>query len=104
MCAIAFLIIWSSACPLGIGRLATVKVGAMMERTLAEHIGTLEQKLNSLNLLVMGENHTRRRNQLESELRAVESALAHYRLAFDIECRISMESTLGTKQPTDKNR
>ena len=60
-----------------------------MERTLAEHIGTLEQKLNLISTQIMQENNTRRRNQLESELRAVESALAHYRSAFEIESRLS---------------
>jgi len=67
-----------------------------MERTLAEHIGSLEQKLNALSSLFMQENRAHRRNQLESELRAVESALAHYRLAFDLETSISRRS-LGTK-------
>ena len=66
-----------------------------MERTLAEHIGTLEQKLNALSSLVMQESRTHKRNQLESELRAVESALAHYRLAFDLESSISMRSIAG---------
>jgi hypothetical protein len=74
-----------------------------MERTLAEHIGILEQKLNVLSSLVMQENRTYRRNQLESELRAVESALAHYRLAFDLESRIAMRSIArNTKQPNEK--
>ena len=74
-----------------------------MERTLAEHIGTLEQKLNALSSLVMQENRTQRRNQLESELRAVESALAHYRLAFDLESSISMSSVAGgAKQPNEE--
>ena len=61
-----------------------------MERTLAEHIGTLEQKLNLISTQIMQENSTRRRNQLESELRAVESALTHYRSAFEIESRLSV--------------
>ena len=74
-----------------------------MQRTLAEHIGTLEQKLNALSSLVMQENCTHRRNQLESELRAVESALVHYRLAFDLESSISMRSIArDTKQPNEE--
>jgi hypothetical protein len=60
-----------------------------MERTLAQHIGTLEQKLNLISTQIMQENNTRRRNQLESELRAVESALTHYRSAFEVESRLS---------------
>jgi hypothetical protein len=63
-----------------------------MERTLAEHIGALEQRLNALSSLVMQESCTQKRNQLESELRAVESALAHYRLAFGLESSISTRS------------
>jgi hypothetical protein len=65
-----------------------------MERTLAEHIGTLEQKLNLISTQIMQENNTRRRNQLESELRAVESALTHYRSAFEIESRLSAGNDL----------
>jgi hypothetical protein len=60
-----------------------------MDRMSAEHIGTLEQKLKLISTQIMQENDTRRRNQLESELRAVESALTHYRSAFEIECRLS---------------
>jgi hypothetical protein len=56
-----------------------------MNRTLAEHIGTLEQKLNSISTQIMLENDAHKRNHLESELRAVESALAHYRSALAIE-------------------
>jgi hypothetical protein len=63
-----------------------------MERSLQEHIGALEQKLKLISTQIMQENNTRRRNQLESELRAVESALTHYRSAFEIESRLSTRS------------
>jgi len=56
-----------------------------MQRTLAEHIRALEQKLNGLSSQFMQENDTSKRNQIESELRAVETALAHYRSAYEIE-------------------
>jgi hypothetical protein len=73
-----------------------------MERTLAEHIESLQQKLNALNSLFMQENRTHRRNQLESELRAVESALAHYRLAFDLETSVPRRSNgTSTTQSND---
>jgi hypothetical protein len=36
----------------------------------------------------MDENHTARRNQLEAELRAVQSALTLYRSALEIENRV----------------
>ena len=45
----------------------------------------LEQKLTALSSQMMEEDDSHRRNQLESELRAVGTALAHYRRAFDIE-------------------
>jgi len=60
-----------------------------MDRPLGEHIGTLERKLNLLSAQIMEENDTTQRNKLESELRAVESALTLYRSAFEIENRIS---------------
>jgi hypothetical protein len=61
----------------------------VMNRTLAEHIGTLEQKLNLISAQIMQENDTHKRNHLESELRAVESALTHYRSAFAIESQLA---------------
>lgn len=60
-----------------------------MDKPLREHIGTLERKLNLLCAQIMEENDTAKRNKLESELRAVESALTLYRSAFEIENRIS---------------
>ena len=48
----------------------------------------LEQKLNLLNARIMDESDRAKRNQLESELRAVESALTHYRSALEAEERI----------------
>jgi predicted nucleic acid-binding Zn-ribbon protein len=63
-----------------------------MQKTLAEHIQALEQKLSVLSSQMMEENDSHRRNQLESELRAVDSALTHYRSGFDIESRLSMRA------------
>jgi|KBSMisStaDraftv2_1062788.scaffolds.fasta_scaffold00558_28 hypothetical protein len=75
-----------------------------MQRALGEHIRTLEQRLNTLSSLVMQENRTHRRNQLESELRAVESALAHYRLAFELESSISMTSIASNTKQHNQER
>ena len=75
-----------------------------MQRALGEHIRTLEQRLNALSSLVMQENRTHRRNQLESELRAVESALAHYRLAFELESSISMTSIASNTKQHNQER
>ena len=60
-----------------------------MDKILSEHIRILEQKLNSISMKIMEENDPRTRNQLESELRAVESALTHYRAAYEIESRLT---------------
>lgn len=56
-----------------------------MERTIREHIETLERQLNMLNAKIMEESDVARRNQLESETRAVSMALAHFRAALEIE-------------------
>jgi hypothetical protein len=60
-----------------------------MDRTLAEHIETLEQKVTLISAQIMQENNSKKRNYLESELRAVESALTQYRSAFEIESRLA---------------
>ena len=74
-----------------------------MNRTLAEHIRDLEQKLNSISSRIMQESDSHRRNHLESELRAVESVLTHYRSAFEIESRRSASSIRAiTKHPREE--
>jgi hypothetical protein len=65
-----------------------VKAGSLMDKTVGQHMQALEQKLNVLNAGIMDENDRAKRNQLESELRAVESALALYRSALEAEERI----------------
>ena len=66
----------------------TVKAGSLMDRTVGQHMQALEQKLNVLNAGIMDENDRAKCSQLESELRAVESALTHYRSALEAEERI----------------
>jgi len=66
----------------------TVKAGSLMDRTVGQHMQALEQKLNLLNARIMDESDRAECNQLESELRAVESALTHYRSALEAEERI----------------
>jgi len=63
-----------------------------MHRTLAEHIRGLEQRINSITAQIMQEDNPEKRNCLESELRAVESAITQYRSAFEIENRSSANS------------
>ena len=55
----------------------------------AEHIQVLEEKLNTPSAAKMLENDLVKRNDLEAELRAVESALAHYRPALGIQSRVT---------------
>jgi hypothetical protein len=52
-----------------------------MDRTVREHLADLEQKLLALNNRVMDESNLNKRNQLEAELRAVQSAVVLYRSA-----------------------
>ena len=60
-----------------------------MELTVRQHIERLESRLNALNTEFMDEKNTDRRNQLESEIRAVELALSHFRTALDLDNSIS---------------
>lgn len=63
--------------------------GIAMNRTVAEHIQSLDQQRTLLSAQIMQEKDRAKRNQIESELRAVESALTLYRSALEIEQRIS---------------
>lgn len=66
--------------------------GSTMNQSLAEHIQSLEERLNLISARIMQEDNPVKRNYLESELRAVESALTQYRSAFEIENRLSADS------------
>lgn len=63
-----------------------------MQRSVAEHIQNLEKKRDLLSGQIMEERNRTKRNQLETELRAVESALTHFRSAIEIEQRLSSSS------------
>lgn len=60
-----------------------------MQRSAGERIQNLEKQRDLLNGLIMQERNKTKRNQLEAELRAVESALTHFRSAIEIEQRLS---------------
>ena len=60
-----------------------------MHRSVGEHIQNLEKKRDLLSGLIMEEGDRTKRNQLETELRAVESALTHFRSAIEIQQRLS---------------
>jgi hypothetical protein len=59
-----------------------------MDTTVREHMQRLEEKRQFLSAKVMEEGHAEKRNRLESELRAVESALKFYRDALETERRL----------------
>jgi hypothetical protein len=58
-----------------------------MDKTVREHIHALEGKRNLLSEQVMDESNGGRRNELETELRAVQSALRVYHDALETERR-----------------
>lgn len=60
-----------------------------MHRSVGEHIQNLEKKRDLLSEQIMEERNRTKRNQLETELRAVESALTLFRSAIEMEARIS---------------
>jgi hypothetical protein len=74
----------------------------MMDKTLANHIQGLEQRRNSIGTQIAEENDLHKRNQLVSELRAVESALTHYRSAFEIENRVLAVSRRSQKYTSEE--
>ena len=60
-----------------------------MDRSLREHIATLEQRLQALNKELMESTRTRaERNRIESEIRLAEMALTYYRKALELEKQI----------------
>ena len=56
-----------------------------MDITVAEHIAALESRVDVLASKLMDEKERTKRNMIESELRAAQLALAHYRAALDLE-------------------
>ena len=63
-----------------------------MNLTVQEHLQKLEQRLTEISGRIMVEQEKNQRNQLETELRAVESAIAYYRSALEIELRVFARS------------
>jgi hypothetical protein len=61
-----------------------------MERPVKEHIYFLERRVQKLNRLIMDNTRTQEeRNRLESEIRAAQLALDHYRKALEVERQVS---------------
>jgi len=63
-----------------------------MDLTVRQHIDTLEIRLRNLNAEFMDETDSDRRNHLEAEIRAAESALSHFRSALELEKALTLKS------------
>lgn len=63
-----------------------------MQRTVGVHIRELEKRRDTINAQIMEESDVQRRNQLDTELRAVQSALKFYHEALETERRLSQIS------------
>jgi hypothetical protein len=70
-----------------------------MVRTVRQHVEQLEQRLRILNSRIMEEQNIRKCNDLQSELRAVESALVLYKSALELENRIGKVEDIGSVPP-----
>jgi hypothetical protein len=70
-----------------------------MVRTVRQHVEQLEQRLRILNSRIMEEQNIRKCNDLQSELRAVESALVHYKSALELENRMGKVEDIGSVPP-----
>ena len=62
-----------------------------MDLTVREHIAALEARINALTIKLVNENGWAKRNAIESEIRAVRMALAHYLAALDLESTLRGE-------------
>jgi hypothetical protein len=70
-----------------------------MVRTVRQHVEQLEQRLRILNSRIMEEQNIRKCNDLQSELRAVESALVLYKSALELENRMGKVEDIGSVPP-----
>ena len=70
-----------------------------MVRTVRQHVEELEQRLRILNSRIMEEQNIRKCNDLQSELRAVESALVLYKSALELENRMGKVENIGSVPP-----
>jgi hypothetical protein len=65
-----------------------------MDTTVREHMRRMEQKRDLLNTQIMEESDAEKRNRLETDLQAVESALKYYRDALDTERRLLQQGSM----------
>ena len=59
-----------------------------MDITVGQHIAALEARMNALADKLMDETDRAKRNVIEAEIRAAQTALAHYRAALDLESKL----------------
>ncbi len=65
-----------------------------MERTLKEHISSLENRIEQLNAEMMEKHRTQEQiNEIESELRAATLALSYYLKALELEKSLAKPSS-----------
>jgi len=69
-----------------------------MNRTLSDHISQLKQQIEALGQHIMDNNLSRtQRNRIESEIRAAQTALDHYRSAIALEKQLDSRATSAPK-------
>lgn len=62
-----------------------------MDRPVKNHISLLEERIQELNRALMDDTRTLvERNRFESEIRAAELALTHYRAALELEKKLAI--------------
>src|SRR5438132_13851770 len=72
-----------------------------MQTPVGEHIRKLEERLELLNMQVMENRRAlAERNQIESEIRAVNLALSHYRAALELEKDLSIRGDNAHRRKT----
>jgi hypothetical protein len=62
-----------------------VAIYTVVDRTLREHISSLEARIKRLSEQMMDEQNITTRNRLEAEIRAANVALTQYRAALQVE-------------------
>ena len=66
-------------------------ITSAMETPVGEHIRKLEDRLMTLNMLVMQNRKSLpERNEIEAEIRAVNLAISHYKAALELEKKLSI--------------
>jgi hypothetical protein len=62
-----------------------------MEKSVREHLRTLDQRLQALSQQIMENRSLEERNKLEAEIRAANLAIAHYKAALELEQNLTAD-------------